>query len=823
MPCGQCLPTFFMSNDLKISEKILCYHCGEDCPSDDISLDDHLFCCEGCKTVYSIINKSNLCEYYDLEKNPGLTQKHPVREGKFAFLEDESVKKKLIHFSEQSQHHITFYLPQMHCSSCIWLLEHLGKLNKGILKTRVDFLRKEYTVVFDEKNISLKQLVELMTSIGYEPHISLNDISENSVKKVSKAHLYKIGIAGFCFGNIMMFSFPDYFSDGELGGKNMNYLFSYLNLFLSLPVFFYCASEFFISAYKGLKQKFLNIDAPIGLAILITFARSVYEILTDTGVGYLDSMSGIVFFMLIGRYFQNKTHFSLSFNRNYKSYFPLGVNVINTDGTEKQIPVSKINVGDRIKVYSNEIIPADAILFLGDATIDYSFVTGESLPVKKSIGEIVYAGGKQVGGAIEMEVIKEVSQSYLTKLWNNTAFSKDSNDKNKSFIQPLSRYFTIVLFSIAIITGIYWYNNDYSRLWPAVTSILIVACPCALLLSATFTNGSMLAVLQKFGLYLKSETVLEKISKIETIVFDKTGTITEQAKSKIIYNGNALSVEEAVLVRTLANQSNHPLSRSIVSYLPFTKSLPVKQFYEEKGKGSSGVINGHLVKLGSANFMVKGGTSQLSNGSNVFVEIDHKVLGNFSIKSTYRQHLQKVFGALKQKFALVILSGDNNAEEGYLKTVLGNEADLKFSMSPYDKLHYVESLQTKGKVMMVGDGLNDAGALMQSDVGIAITDNINNFTPESDGILDGESFKVFPELINYCKKHKYIISGSFILSILYNIVGLYFAVQGNLSPVIAAILMPVSSISIILFTTGMSTLLSNNIKKVNHESSINGR
>ncbi len=812
-----------MNTNLKISEKTTCYHCGEDCLSDDISFDNHLFCCEGCKTVYGIINKSNLCEYYDFEKNPGITQKHIVREGKFAFLEDESVKKKLVHFSEGSQHHITFYLPQMHCSSCIWLLEHLGKLNKGILKTRVDFLRKEYTVVFDEANISLKQLVELMTSIGYEPHISLNDISENSVKKVSKSHLYKIGIAGFCFGNIMMFSFPDYFSDGELGEKNMNYMFNYINLVLSLPVFFYCASEFFISAYKGLKQKFLNIDAPIGLAILITFGRSVFEILSDTGVGYLDSMSGIVFFMLIGRYFQNKTHFSLSFNRNYKSYFPLGVNVINPDSTEKQIPVSKIKVGDRIKVYSNEIIPADAILFLGDATIDYSFVTGESLPVKKSIGEIVYAGGKQVGGAIELEVIKEVSQSYLTQLWNNDAFSKKSDDKSKSFIQPLSRYFTLVLFSIAIVTGVYWYFNDYAKLWPAVTSILIVACPCALLLSATFTNGSMLAVLQRYGLYLKSETVLEKISKIKTIVFDKTGTITEQAKSKIIYNGNDLTTEQVALVRTLANQSNHPLSRSITAYLPFTKSLSVKKFYEEKGKGSSAVINGHLVKLGSANFIVKGGASELSNGSNVFVEINHQVLGNFSIKSTYRKHLQTTLGDLKQKFSVMILSGDNNAEEGYLKTVLGDDANLKFNMSPQNKLDYVKSIQCGGNVMMVGDGLNDAGALMQSDVGIAITDNINNFTPESDGILDGESFSIFPELIAYCKKHKYIISGSFILSILYNIVGLYFAVQGNLSPVIAAILMPVSSISIILFTTGMSSLLSNKLKVKYHGNTNNSR
>lgn len=792
--------------------KTTCFHCGEDCRDADIHLQEKAFCCDGCKMVYQIINQNDLCEYYDISSQPGLTQKIKVREGKFAFLEDAEMVQKLVHFSDGDQKHVVFYLPQMHCSSCIWLLEHLPKLNKGILSSQVNFLKKEVTIIFNLKQVNLRVIAELLTGIGYEPHISLNDASGNKIKKYDKSRLYKIGITGFAFGNIMLLSFPEYFSSGDIEETTLKQLFSYLNLGLALPVFFYCASEFFTSAYAGLKQKFLNIDAPIALAIVITFARSVYEILSGTGAGYLDSMSGIVFFMLLGRFFQNRTYETLSFDRDYTSYFPLGVSVMK-DGIETQVPVSKIRKGDRIKIHSQEIVPADGILFMGKASIDYSFVTGESLPSDKGIGEIIYAGGKQVGGAIELEVVKEVSQSYLTQLWNNEAFREKKEEKKVSFVHQVSRYFTYVLFSIAIITGIYWSQVNPERTWNAVTAILIVACPCALLLSATFTNGNMLGILQKRNLFVKNANVLEGISEADTIVFDKTGTISVQEKSQVDFTGVSLGDYEQQLIRSLANQSNHPLSKAIVHHLVFLKSLPVKQYVEEKGKGSAGMVDGQNIKLGSAEFVTGTVTSHSGDGSKVYVSINGDVLGCFNIKTTYRNELEEVIIALKQKYRVAVISGDNNAEEHHLRKLFGKDCDLLFNRYPQDKLNYIRDLQKNGhKVIMIGDGLNDAGALQQSNVGIAISDNINNFTPGSDAILDGKAFGNLKKLFDFCSREKQIIYGSFVISILYNLVGLSYSVQGNLSPVIAAILMPVSSASIILFTTGMSAWYARKIK-----------
>jgi Cu+-exporting ATPase len=314
----------------------------------------------------------------------------------------------------------------------------------------------------------------------------------------------------------------------------------------------------------------------------------------------------------------------------------------------------------------------------------------------------------------------------------------------------------------------------------------------------------MLRILQKFGFYARNASVIEQISEADVIVFDKTGTITKQKQSNIEYLGNELTAEQAQKIRSLASQSAHPLSKAIVQFLPFSKSLPVKKFENRPGYGIEGIINGHHLAIGSSEF-VGLWKSDEQKASVAHIKLDGTVIGKFSIRTEYRSGLAQLLNSLKSRYAISLLSGDNNAERNVLSKDFGSS--LFFDQSPQDKLNYIKHIQGDGnKVIMIGDGLNDAGALKQSDVGIAITDNINNFSPSCDVIMSGENFSHLDSLLNYCRKNKIIINASFIISILYNLVGLFFAVRGELQPVIAAILMPVSSISIILLTTGMSSL-----------------
>jgi Cu+-exporting ATPase len=773
-------------------------------------MDSKAFCCEGCRQVYLLLNENNLCTYYNFDKNPGIKAKGKFVSERFAYLDDAATAKKLVQFSSDTQTNVTFSLPQMHCSSCVFLLENLHRIEPGITKSQTNFQRKEVFIIFDPTQISLRKVIELLAFIGYEPAISLKDSTQKKVTSYNKKQIYQIGVAGFCFSNIMMLSFPEYFSSGNIEQAGLKATFTWLNLFLSLPVLFFSASSIFVSAWKGLRQRFLNIDVPLALAIIVTFGRSYYEIISGKGAGYLDSGTGIVFFMLIGRWFQNKTYDSFSFDRDYKSYFPLGVSTIK-NGIEKNIPVTQLKKGDCIIIRNEEMIPADAVLQKGNANVDYSFVSGESTPLQKNKGELIYAGGKQCGSAIELQIVNEVSQSYITQLWNNDIFTYKKNI-DKSFIHPWSRYFTAALFLVAIVTAIFWAVTDTSKIWPAVTAVLIVACPCSLLLSATFTYGNMLRIFGRNKLYLKNAGVIESLSNTNTIVFDKTGTITQNHSSVVLYKGTPLTDKELTVVQAVTRQSSHPLSKIIAANLgtyATDQLLTVNSFKEFTGKGIEAIVNDMPVKIGSAAFVNDySNAATYDTGSHIHVQLNKVHMGAFSISNDYRPGIQSAIASLQQKkYELHLLSGDNDTEKNTLTKLFGKDSDVRFNQSPQNKLDTIKQLQAQHKkVLMIGDGLNDAGALMQSDTGIAVSDNTAQFSPACDAIIDGSKIGMTHQFLAYAKSGKKIVAASFTLSIAYNIVGLSFAVQGTLSPIVAAILMPASSISIVLLVTLLSSL-----------------
>jgi Cu+-exporting ATPase len=783
--------------------KLQCYHCGEDCLTDKIRFDKKIFCCDGCMMVYQIINQSGLCNYYELNENPGSNQRVAVRKDKFAFLDDKKIRQQLISFEDEEQTRVTFYLPQIHCSSCLYLLENLYKLDPGVISSKVNFVRKEVAIIFLNSRTSLRRCVELLASTGYEPHITLNDLG-GAKQSIDRSMIYRVGVAGFCFGNIMLMSFPEYFGI-DASETGLSTVFRWANFVLALPVFLYAASPFYRSAWKSLKNKFLNIDAPIALAIIVTFTRSAYEIISGTGGGYFDSMSGIVLFMLAGRILQDKTYRQFSFERDYTSYFPIAVSVVK-DGQEIPTMLPDVKPGDTLLIHNEELIPADGILTKGKAFIDYSFVTGESLPATKEVGEMLYAGGRQTGGNIELFVVKEVAQSYLTGLWGREEFSQRMQKKGQSFVHGMARSFTYILFLLVTITAIYWWINDHSKLWSSVTAMLIIACPCALLLSTTFTNGNILSILGRNHFYLRNAQVIEDMAGVNHIVFDKTGTLTPANTRDIAYEGKPLAKRQRTQLASLAACSSHPLSRSLTGYLECDNKVIPEVFKETTGQGVEGIVQNIFIKMGSCEFVT--GSPKHHGGTTIYISFDNKVYGFYRFNNHYRKPVPALIKKLGNKYKLSIISGDNDSEKERLEKLAGRDVVILFDQKPEDKFEYIQSLQRKGScVMMIGDGLNDAVALKQSNVGIAITDQTNNFTPASDAIIDANELSNLARFIHLCKANRNIIMASFALSLLYNVIGLFFAVQGKLSPLIAAILMPASSLSILLITFGCSNLL----------------
>jgi Cu+-exporting ATPase len=443
------------------------------------------------------------------------------------------------------------------------------------------------------------------------------------------------------------------------------------------------------------------------------------------------------------------------------------------------------------------------------AEIDYSFVTGEAIPISKKSGDKVFAGGKQIGKMIEMEVLYSVSQSYLTQLWSNDVFQKTVEQKHKTITDQISRYFTPILLLIAFESFSYWILKDTNTAFNVFTAVLIVACPCALALTAPFTFGNILRILGKKKFYLKNALVIEQLAKVDTIVFDKTGTITTNKKSNIAFQGNSISEEDLVLIKNVLRASNHPLSRMLYDFLPETQKLKLDHFEEITGKGIQASINGTTIQLGSASFVGANEENAIQQTS-VHISINQNYIGKYVFNNQYREGLSSLFAYLSQGYHLKILSGDNEGERNALEQLLPPGTELIFNQKPEQKLEFIKSLQNQGQnVMMVGDGLNDAGALAQSNVGISISENVNVFSPACDAILDASVFQQLDSFMLLSKKAITTIKMSFTVSLLYNVVGLSFAITGNLLPLVAAIIMPLSTITIVSFVTVMSNYYSN--------------
>jgi Cu+-exporting ATPase len=784
-----------------VDTQTTCFHCGESCQDEIIQFEDHAFCCHGCEQVYQLLANNALGDYYSCDVNPG---KSPSTQN-FDFLNHSHFRDQLISFSSKGVSKVHFHLPAIHCRSCLYLLENLTRIEPAVVKSNLNFGKKELTIWFAEDKIDLGSLAGLLARLGYEPLIDSGEEQGQQKKRTSQQNqlFLKLGIAGFCAGNAMLFSFPEYLG---IEAGSLKSLFGYINIALGSIAVFYSGSDYFANVWSHLKLRKLTIELPILLGIMVGYLRSVYEVFTHTGAGYIDSVSGLLFFLLIGKWFQQKSFDFLSFERNYKAYFPLVISKFK-QGKELTCPLEEIEVGDHLIIRNQEIIPADAILLKGKSQLDYSFVTGESEYIALEPGNSMYAGGRHNGELIEIEIKKALNQSHLTQLWEQQAF-KDPNHKTENwenFANTVGAYFTVILLSLAAVVGVYWFQHDPSKWQNAVVSVLVIACPCALAISYPFALGHGIRWLAKFNFFVKDIQAFERMSQVDTIVFDKTGTLTlhqnELPKFRLV---RELSPWEERVIHSMVNQSTHPLSRQLTHYFR-TQKLEVLEklssIREIPGKGIEAKEEDIKFLIGQARFtghVLEKQQDFIRSESQLFIRIGEEPIGYIEFPWQNRAGIEYMIHALQANYEVYLLSGDKKNHAGTLLDWFPEESHYQFECSPLDKMNFIQHLQASGKkVAMVGDGLNDAGALKQAHVGIAISEDHLHFTPSSDAILTGKQLIHLPVFLKFAKFGLKLIKASFLLSLVYNVFGLSYAVQGTLSPLIAAILMPVNSLSML--------------------------
>lgn len=786
-----------------------CYHCGKKVAATKSTSEKLFFCCAGCETVYRIIHTNDLGAFYTHYPQKGLT---PKKEKNYAFLENETLWEDCVQFKDGNKIRVKLSIPSMHCSACIWILEHLSHIEPAILHSHVTFSKRRLHLIFDTQKTSMKDIAILLDRLGYPADFTAGKNSETQQHKRNRSLWLKIGIAGFAFGNSMFFALPTYFEKSEPWLDELRPWFDALMFFLSIPVVFYAARHYFINSYKSISNKLWSLDIPIALGISVLFVKSTHAAFIAHELPYFDSLTGLVFFLLLGQYMQQSVYALADFERGYRSFFPVGVSVVAQDKTERIVPVEHIKKNDCLLLRPEEIIPVDGIVFSDEVHIDYSFVTGESAVVIKKKGASVFAGGKIQKQVALIQASKSMDKSLLLQLWQEGTSSAQHQLEKASFADRISRYFTPAILSISTLSGIAWLFIDATRAVEVIVAVLIVACPCALALSSPFILGNMVRYFGKLGLLLKNNAAIENIAATTHWVFDKTGTLSDASKTAIHFHGNApLSMAEKQVIKAMVYPSTHPMSKAIFRHLKdmdWNKSLAVNQ---EVGKGISTQVGKKNYRIGSAAFV---GVAEHQNSvSGVYIAIDGVYRGCFHIRQAFRPQLAELFQNTPVH-QLSILSGDSDKDQTILQPLVPKNTTMRFNQSPFDKVDYIASRQDLGeKVLMVGDGLNDAGALVQSDAGIAVNDGSQVFTPKCDAIISANRVVSLPVFWWGMKKSIRLVYISFGFSLLYNCVGIGIAVVGGLNPIIAAILMPLSSMSVVGFASLSTAWLHKKITK----------
>lgn len=785
-----------------------CYHC-------ELPLEQTVYytevmgatrkmCCPGCQAVAEAIVSNGLQDYYRFRTEPGEKADIDILQSLQALevYDEASVQEEFV-LDQGANKQIQLSIEGISCAACGWLIEKALSKTPGIQQVAVNVAARRALISWKNDTINLSQILQRIEKIGYKASPFQADQQELLYQKEQKRYLKRLGLAGLMTMQVMMLAIGLYFGFfGSLDNATLHY-FHWVSLLLTTPVVLYAGAGFYSSAFKALSNKSLNMDVPISVAVWLTFLASGWSTFQGQTVAYYESVCMFIFLLLISRYLEhNGRHKATLASANMLKHIPLTANVVVETGEIQSALAKKLNVGDRVLVKNGELIPIDGTVISGQAWVDESMLSGEFAPLDKTIGSRVYGGTLNQQGSIEIEVAAPFKNALINQIVRMQEQALADKPAIASMADKLAQYFVFVVLVVSAATFAYWqYQSPNDALWITV-SVLVATCPCALGLATPSALSCAMARLNRLGVLLKKGDLLEVLTQIDTLMLDKTGTLTEGHFSldrQICLTEQYNKKQLLAMAAALEQHSEHPLSKV---FTPHFDGLQANDVEVVTGGGIKGNLDGQSLWIGSAHF-VPVTVPPAHRQASVFLSTRRDLLAVFYVSDQIKSDADSLFEALP-KLKVQLLSGDSLANVRQVADTLGI-ADYLATQRPQDKLHHIQQLQDQGhKVMMMGDGVNDAPVLAAANVSVAVTNASDIAKNAADILLLNTGLKALPELLSVAKGCKQKIKQNFAWALGYNLLVLPLAVCGLLSPWLAVIGMSLSSIIVV---TNSSRLL----------------
>ncbi len=790
-----------------------CYHCALPIPAGcDITVDiegvDRPVCCPGCKAVAELIRDTGLSSYYAMREAPEPGAGRPPDEGGEWHIFNSDDMLTAFSAGDDELADVTIYVGGMYCSACSWLIESTVTRLPGVETADINPVAHRLRVRWNRAALGLGDLLRSLADLGYEPQPLTPDSTARPEVAEQRTALKRLLVASLGMMQAMMFAVGLYAGDYQGIDPDMQHFLRLVSFFVTTPVVFYSARPFFAGAIRGVRARQPGMDLPVSIAVGAAYAASVYATFTRGPAVWYDSVTMFVFFLTLGRFLEMRArHRSIDRSTALSSLLPN--TALKLSGDERLVvPVSQLLAGDLVAVRAGDSIPADGTVVDGETTVDEALLTGETTPLVRREGDTMTAGSVNLDGNVTMRVERTGN---ATTLGTISRLSEQARFARPAFVQLADRiasYIVVALLVVAAAVAVYWYFAAPERAFVITLSVLVVTCPCALALATPAAFAAAGARLSVLHLLVTDGNAIEVLAKANSVIFDKTGTLTKGTPaitSIEVFDDGWEEQRLRKVAAALESASSHPIAQafSIDAPLPETSGLRVSI-----GQGVSGIVDGRRWRLGRADFVSSGTARRSDSATRVYLGLDDNLVAAFSLEDELRHDAAATVDALRDLGVDVsLLSGDSEIPVARVADALDIE-QFESDCSPKRKLDAIKFAQSSGKkVIMVGDGINDAPVLAGADTSVALAHGAMLAQTSADVIMPGESLSPLVTGIRTARMTMRIVRQNLAWAIVYNATALPLAAAGFVPPWAAAIGMSASSLVVVLNALRLSRYL----------------